>query len=147
MSYQTDGGTLGFYVKRPPILAFLAIFASLSGCGLIRHKPASEAISINSEPPGATATVMGQTMMTPATINVPSDQSIAICVSAPGYVAQTVYDDTMAHWKYRHDCYPGEEDCTSTGEIVPTTMHVLTDVNVKLHPCPSGAGACPQCPG
>ncbi len=141
------GGWLGFARKRLPMMGFgVLIAAVVSGCGALRHKSA-ETITIDSEPPGAMATAMGRTMVTPATIKVPADQPVTVCVSAPGYAAQTVYDDTMAHWKFRHDCYPGEEDCTSSGGMVPTTRHVLSDVNVKLHRCPQDAAACPQCPG
>ena len=128
------------------VVGFAAILAAFSGCGLIGHKPAPDTITIESEPPGATALAMGQTIITPATVIVPADKPLSVCVSAPGFAAQTAYDDTMAHWKYRHDCYPGEEDCTSTGEVVPTTTHVLSTVNVRLHRCLAGAAACPQCP-
>ncbi len=137
---------VGGGLRRASVVGFTAILAVFSGCGLIGHKAVPDTIMIESEPPGATAVAMGQTMITPATIRVPADQPLSVCVSAPGFAAQTVYDDTMAHWKYRHDCYPGEEDCTSTGEVVPTTTHVLSDVNVRLHRCPEGAAACPQCP-
>jgi hypothetical protein len=104
-----------------------------------------ESITIASTPVGAQVTVLGRSYVTPAIIQIPRDKPFRVCVAAPGYAAQSVYDDTMAHWQYGHACRQAEPDCTSDMSM-PTTTHTRTDINVRLHPCPS-AGPCPRCAG
>jgi hypothetical protein len=128
----------------PGALALRLGVLILAGCAL-RHKPAAERITVTSIPAGAQTTVLGREYVTPATIKVPRDKPLTICVAAPGYAARTIYDDTMNRWKYFHQCFQGEADCRAN-QSVPTTTHVLTDINVRLQPC-SSTDVCPKCSG
>lgn len=132
--------------RRLPAPAIVGMFVGLlSGCAL-KSKPALEPITVTSVPAGAQAIVLGRAYMTPATVNVPRDKPLTICVAAPGFAAKTIYDDTMEHWKYFNDCYLGETDCRGDMKL-PTTTHIMTDVKVRLHPCPPSSGVCAKCSG
>jgi hypothetical protein len=116
----------------------------LAGCAR-GAKSNLESITIASTPAGAQVTALGRSYVTPAIIEIPRDKPFTVCVAAPGYAAQSVYDDTMDHWEYGHACWQAEPDCQSHISR-PTTTHTQTDINVRLHPCPS-AGPCPRCAG
>jgi hypothetical protein len=116
----------------------------LAGCAR-GAKSNLESITIASTPAGAQVTVLGRSYVTPAIIQIPRDKPFSVCVAAPGYAAQSVYDDTMTHWQYGHSCSPTVPDCHPEMSM-PTTTHMRTDINLRLHPCPS-AGPCPRCAG
>lgn len=90
--------------------------------------------------------MLGRAYVTPATIDVPRDKPLEVCVAAPGYAAKTIYDDTITRWKYFNACYLGEADCRG-GTKAPTTTHITTDINVRLSPCAASGDACPRCSG
>jgi len=83
-------------MKRNPLL--LAAAAVLSGCATLVHGPFQD-VQIDSNPPGATATVSAQmsqrgplfidgdkqTVTTPATVRLKRDNNYRIEVSKPGY--------------------------------------------------------------
>jgi hypothetical protein len=138
-------GIKGANATRLPMLALLMIVGAIPGCIFAKKAPATEPISITSIPAGATAMVPGGTVVTPAKVEVARDKPLTICVSAPGYSAQTVYDDTMVRWKYQHDCFPGQPDCASSTQSDAVPTHLMTKIDVRLHPCDPADGSCLQC--
>jgi hypothetical protein len=81
----------------PPLvtlIALLALFAlGSSGC-MTMIAPPRQAVFIQTDPPGATVRVGGQTMVSPARVLLDTREDWIIEASAPGYLSQTALVDS-----------------------------------------------------
>ena len=73
-------------MKRKLILAVLVF---VTGCATIVHGP-SKSIRVTTEPAGATASINGQEVTTPGSVEVERDRTYVVIVKKPGYETQTV---------------------------------------------------------
>ena len=83
--------------KRGLVLALTSVLG-LTSCAYLIHGN-TETIEVNSEPSGANVVASnGETGITPFSITVRRDQSLAFHISKEGYEPVDVYDDTEAQY-------------------------------------------------
>src|SRR5262245_43610768 len=99
------------------VIAFLACGFTLAACSsslpsldFFKSGPSTEAVRIESEPPGAEArTASGQSCRTPCELNVQSGSDLSVTVALNGYQPQTV---------------PLRADSNESGKLGPNPVYV-----------------------
>lgn len=79
----------------------LSIAGLCSSCATLLFRGSTEEISVNSDPPGATATLdNGETTVTPFSITVPRRSDVHFHFSKPGYESVDFSDDAEPQPQY-----------------------------------------------
>lgn len=119
--------------KRGLVLAFTSAIG-LASCAYLIHGN-TEAIEVNSEPSGANVVVSnGETGITPFSIIVRRDTSLAFHISKEGYEPVDVYDDTEAQYPAALLAATGLPGTGAFVDVVTGADHAhkLQQLNIQL---------------
>jgi len=109
------------------LMVAVIFIISASGCATIAHGT-STTIRINSTPPGATAIVGGQTIITPSTVTLKNNQTYNIVFKKDGYEdTYFTIDRQISGWVWGNIL-------TVYFILVGTVIDVMTGAAYKLTP-------------